>query len=95
MEGKKELIEKVKAQLRELEPHLEKFQGKARIAKAETAVKYEKIMLELREKKSGLEERLKELRDAGEGSWTALKGGIEKASQDIKKAFDEAKKHFQ
>lgn len=42
MEGKKELIEKVKAQLRELEPHLEKFQGKARIAKAETAVKYEK-----------------------------------------------------
>lgn len=52
-------------------------------------------MLELREKKSGLEERLKELRDAGEGSWSELKGGIEKASQDIKKAFDEAKKHFQ
>lgn len=94
MEGKKEFIEKVKAQLNELEAQMDKLMTKSKIAKDQAAVDYKKMMLKLQDKKTAMENKLNELKGAGEDSWQGLKTGVEKAYLEVKKAYEDLKMRF-
>jgi nucleotide-binding universal stress UspA family protein len=94
LKKKKEYQEKIEAQLKEWEPKIEALKAKADSAKSDAQTIYKEQIENLRQKQDAARGKLKELKDSGEEAWEEVKGGVDKAIEDIKEAFSRAKAKF-
>lgn len=74
---------KLEAQLTEWDRQLDQLMVKVKKAGVEARTKVEDELAGLKSKRVAVQKRLDELRNHGEDAWEDLKGGIEKAWDDI------------
>jgi len=94
MADRRQYAEKLKARLDEWNAEMDKLEAKAREARADSKIAYDKIMGHLREQKEDVVARLGELERAGEDSWEHLKEGAEKAWNSFTQAIEKARAEF-
>ena len=94
MADRRQYTEKLKARLDEWNAELDKLEAKAREARADSSITYDKIMGHLREHKNNVASRLEEIERAGEDSWEHLKEGAEKAWHSFTQAVEKARSEF-
>lgn len=80
--------ERMEAQLKEWEGEMERLGAKAEKGNAEAKIAYYKELERFRNKQEAAEEKLDELREAGDETWEQTKAGIEKAWQDLRHTLD-------
>ena len=86
--------QKMEAQLKEWAAKIGELMAKAEKAKAEATIEYQRRIKELQVKQAVAQEKLEELRKAGEGAWADLRAGLETAWDDLKSAFNNAVARF-
>jgi hypothetical protein len=64
-------------------------------AKQDAAARLEGTIADLRKKQEAAEKRLPELRSASTRAWGEVKAGIDKAMEDLRKAYENAKSHLE
>lgn len=94
MKEREDYRKKIEAQLRKWDTQLDELRLEAEKAKADAKIEYTKTIIELRNKKERMQQKLKELRIAGDEAWTALKDGLEKSVSELKSSFEEALSKF-
>lgn len=94
MSTREAYIDKIKARLDAWNADIEKMQAKAREAEADTRVKYDEQIKEMKAQRDAAEAKLREARDASEDAWRDMRGGFEKAWDDMSDAFNDAMKRF-
>lgn len=93
-ENKDAYVEKLQAKMDEWNAEIKKLDAKARQAEADSKIKYEKELEDLRARRKDLEEKMSRLRKSGEGAWKDLKTGIESAWQSLDTAITSAASRF-
>lgn len=93
-ENKDAYVEKLQAKMDEWNAEIKKLDAKARQAEADSKIKYEKELEDLRARRKDLEEKMSRLRESGEGAWKDLKTGIESAWQSLDTAITSAASRF-
>lgn len=95
MSTREAYVEKYKAQLDLLDAEIDRFEAKARIAKADTKIHYDQELTALRGKRDAAKTKLAEIRAANGDAWETLKQGAEDAwsavSGAVKGAVDKFK----
>ena len=94
MENKEAYRKKIEAQLDEWKAEADKMRAKFNKKKAETEIDYSNYLDDLKEKQKNARAKLKKLEEAGGGAWKELKTGLEKATADLKKSFEKARKRM-
>ncbi|MHB9103168.1 MAG: DUF2934 domain-containing protein [Sulfuricella sp.] len=94
MTEKQAFQQKLEAQLREWDAKLEELKSKAQNAKTEIRADYEKQLEILASKRDMARTKVLELRQRTEGAWEDLKGGAEKAWEEMRKALDHITSRF-
>ncbi len=88
-------VDKYKAQLDLVDAEIDRIEAKARIAKADAKIEYEKELADLRLKRDGAKAKLTEIKLASSEAWETLKQGAEDAwsavSGAVKGAVDKFK----
>jgi len=87
--------EKAEAQLAELQARIDLLEAKAKQAKAETKLEYEKTMENLRAQQDQITGQLAKVRSASEGAWEELRAGIDSALTDLQTSLDKAAAKFE
>jgi len=85
---------KLQSQLDEWNAVIDKLKAKADKAEAETQIEYYKEIEKLRAKQEIADQKLAELKKAGEGAWEDLKTGIESAWDSLGEALKSARSRF-
>ena len=91
---RKVFIDKLTAKLKQWDDDIDKLEAKAQTAKADVRAEYNEHIQDLRDKKKAAQERLEEVKHAGEGAWEDLKSGSVEAYDSIKNAFQSALSKF-
>ncbi len=91
---KETYLAKIEAQLDEWSAKFEELKGKADRASAGARAELQSQVEKLRAKLEAAQDRLKELQGAGAGKWERVKGGSEKALEDLKQTWGNIKKKF-
>jgi len=86
--------QKLDAQLREWQARIDALKARAERASAEQKVEYYEQIETLRTKQDDLQDKLTELRQAGEGAWQDIKVGADLAWKDVQDAFSRAAEKF-
>ena len=86
--------QKMEAQLKEWAAKIGELMAKAEKAKAEATIEYQRQIKELQAKQAVAQEKLEELRKAGEGAWEDLRAGLETAWDDLRSACNNAVARF-
>ncbi len=94
MEKKEEYLKRMEAQLKEWKTKMEMLETKGARLSATAKAEFLKEMEELRKKKGALKEKWDELQRFGGESWDTMKGGVEKASAELKSALDKVVSRF-
>lgn len=94
MREKSAYVEKLEKKIEEIDDQLHKLREKGRVAKIDAEIDITMKLEELREKRDDVMEKLDGLKSAGGQGWESLKGGLEKAYDDLKSAFNDAKSKF-
>lgn len=94
LEKKKAYQEKIELQLKEWTVNIDVLKAKADKAKADARLKYKEQIENLRVKQEVALEKLQELKDSGGEAWEEITGGVDKALEDLKKAFSRARSRF-
>ena len=94
MTEKQAFQQKLEAQLKEWDAKLEELKSKAQDAKTEIQADYEKQLAILASKRDLARTKVLELRQRTEGAWDDLKGGTEKAWEEMRKALDHIASRF-
>ena len=94
MDDKSAYADKLQARLDRWRAEIDKLQAKAKEASADTKLKYNKEVDELRMKQAEAEKRLAELGEAQGKAWDDLKSGIETAWDDLGNAVRSAADRF-
>lgn len=92
---KQEYRKKMESELGELSKRIDELKAKAKTAKQDAAAKLEGTIAELKKKQEAAEKRLPELGSATSKAWGEVKGGADKAMDELKKAYESAKSHFE
>ncbi len=79
-------IEKLQAKMNEMDAQIEVLQANAADAKAEAKIELEKQVLELKDTQATVQEKVDELREAGDDAWTEMKVSVEHAWLDFENA---------
>mgnify|MGYP001251457559 CR=1 FL=1 len=87
--------EKLQAEMKELNAKVDVLKAKAAKAEASTKISYYDTLEELKLKRNLAQNKLDELRDAGDDAWEDLKEGIENAWSDFSAAVKSATSRFQ
>jgi hypothetical protein len=87
---KKAYQEKMEAQLKEWGNKVEELKIKAEKLSADAKINAVKTIEAIKIKMAAGNENLKQLREAGEGSWEAVKTKLDAAGENIKKAIQDA-----
>jgi hypothetical protein len=94
MEDKKSYLQKMADQLKQWDREIDELKVKTVAAKAESKTEILKQIDELRLKKKTAQEKLKQLREAGDGAWDMMKAGLERSSSEFRSAFSNAAAKF-
>lgn len=87
-------VEKMKAKIDEWNADLAKLEARSREASADTRLKYDNQIQELKVQRERAEEQLKEFQRASEESWKQMRDGMESAWDEVNRAFREAADRF-
>lgn len=88
-------VQKLKAQLDEWNAEIDKLAARAEKAGADKRIQYRQQLENLRAKRREIEDKLAELRDAGENAWEDLRIGLENSWEIFKASFEAAKTEFE
>ena len=88
-------VQKLKAEMAELDAEIEKLAAKADQADAAAKIEYHRQLENLRAKRNDLEENFAELQKAGEAAWEDLKQGLENSWEILKTSLAKAKSEFE
>ncbi len=94
MEKKEEYRKRMDAQLKEWKTKIEMLEVKGAKFTEATKTEFMREMEELRKKKGVVKEKWDELQKVGGESWDTMKGGLEKASAELKSALDKMISRF-
>ncbi len=87
-------VQKLKAKIDELNAEIDLLKARAEQAEAESRIKYQKQMEELKEHRDKALEKINRLQVAGEGAWKDLRVGVELAFESMSQALKSARKRF-
>lgn len=93
-ENKDAYVEKLQAKMDEWNAEIDRLEAKARQAKADSKINYEKELENLRAKRRDLQEKIDQVQQSGKGAWEDLKAGIEAAGQALEMAVKSAASRF-
>jgi len=94
MNMKDAYMQKIEAQMEELRAEVDRMKAKAEKADADAKLEYKEQIEELRAKEHAAQEKLMELKNAGEDAWEDLKAGAEIATDSLGKAIKSASSRF-
>jgi uncharacterized coiled-coil DUF342 family protein len=94
MTTKDEYVQKLHAKLDEWSAEIDKLKAKADKAEAESRIEYQNQIQYLQQRRRAAEEKVEELRSAGEGAWEDLKAGVQLAWDAMDEAFKSARSKF-
>jgi len=86
--------EKMEAQIAEQCARLELLKARAKVAVADGKIMAYEELADADQKLEALKSRLKSLTDAGGDAWQEMKGGVEKAWDDLSKSCKSAANKF-
>jgi len=95
MQEKEEYQKKIEAQLADLSKQIEGLKGKAKAAKQEMAAQLEAQLAEFKKQEQEVAKKLPELRSATSKAWGEVKGALDGAMDDLKKAYENARSQFE
>ena len=93
--NREEYIDKLTGKLKEWNSEIKKLEAKAQEAGTDAKKAMSKEITELRTKKKVLENKLEEVKDAGDDSWKEIQTEAEKAYNNMKSALKNAVNRFQ
>ncbi|MFZ0726471.1 MAG: hypothetical protein WAM61_11830 [Desulfobacterales bacterium] len=94
MAKRDEFVTKMKARLDDWNQEFDSFEKKIQKLKADMTAKYESQIEELRRKRREGDQKLAQIRTAGEGTWEHLKAETENAWVAMKEALAAFKAHY-
>lgn len=94
MDMKEVYQKKIRAQLDKWNAEIDKLKARAENTDADTRIKYQKKIQELRSMQEKAERKLAELKEARDGAWEDLKTGIENAKDALGEALQSARSRF-
>ncbi|MFZ0613685.1 MAG: hypothetical protein WAM73_15715 [Desulfobacterales bacterium] len=94
MATRDEFVTKMKARLDDWNQEFDSFEKKVRKLKADMTAKCENQIEELRRKRGEGDQKLAQIRTAGEGAWEHLKAETENAWVAMKEALATFKAHY-
>lgn len=94
MESKEAYRQKIETQLKEWAESIEELKKKAGKAAGDLKADHESEIKTLIDKKNAMQKQLKEFMATSDDAWKIMKKGLEKAADDLKKAFAKARKKF-
>lgn len=94
MEDKDAYIQKLHARLDEWNAEIDKLKAKADKVEAESRIEYQNQLEYLRQRRNEAEEKVAEVRTAGEGAWEDLKSGVQLAWDAMDQAIKSARTRF-
>jgi hypothetical protein len=93
-EQKSAYVQKLKAQLEAWSADIQRLEAEAGKASADSQIKLEKTIDELRARKHDAEIRLKEIENASDEAWQELAKGADAAWNEITQSFERARAAF-
>jgi len=87
-------LEKMKAELRELEGRIEVLRARAAKAKADAKIEIQLKLDTLEKKKAAFQQKTKHMKDSGSSAFDDLKTGVQKAYDELKQSIDSALERF-
>ena len=94
MEDKKSYLQKMADQLKQWDHEIDELKAKTVTAKTGSKTEILRQIDELRLKKKTAQEKLKQLREAGDGAWDMMKSGLERSLSEFKGAFSNSAAKF-
>jgi chromosome segregation ATPase len=92
---RKELIDKLTAQLEQLDAQIDELESKAEREVTGANQSYDKQIQILNHKMANAQEKLKEIKKSGDEGWKELRQGVEKAMGEVDSAIKSVKSRFQ
>lgn len=83
-------LKRVASALETLDDEIDRLAVKAEKAGRDAKLHYDEELAILHMKREAVRAKIEQVRDAGAGSWGTLKGGVKSATDDLRKAIDEA-----
>jgi uncharacterized protein YicC (UPF0701 family) len=94
MEEKTAYQEKYEAKLKEWKAKIDQLEARAEQAKADAKIDYQEKIKELKAQEKTARSKLEEIKKSGSAAWKDLKGGLEKAGDELNSALDKAVSKF-
>jgi uncharacterized coiled-coil DUF342 family protein len=94
MTSKEKYVQKMHAKIDEWNAEIDKLKAKADKVEAESRIEYQKQIEYLQHRRREAEEKLSEVREAGEGAWEDLKAGAQLAWDAMEEAVESARSRF-
>ena len=94
MTDKDVYVQKLHAKLDEWNAEIDRLKAKAKMAEAESRLEYQKEIEKLEKSRAETDEKLADLRQAGEGAWEDLKSGVQSAWNSMEDAVKSAQSKF-
>ena len=94
MSKREAYVEKFKAKLDEWNAEISKMEAKAKGAGADSKLKYEEQITEVKSRRDKARDRLKEVRESSDEAWEDLKAGADQAWKSVSDAVTEAWSRF-
>jgi hypothetical protein len=94
-EDKKAYEEMADAKMKEWAAKIQELQARAEQARAEAKIRADNGLKQAYQKKAELEHKLEEIKNAGGSAWESMKSGFEKAADDLKAAFEDARSRLE
>ncbi len=94
LQQKAEYEQKVAQELAELQVKIASLKEKAGNATGESLRIMKEKIKEVREQQAAAEKKLSELKDSTAQAWQEMRGGMERAISDVKKAYENAASYF-
>ena len=91
---KKAYQQTIEAQLEEWKAEIDTMKAKAKKAGVDVQSWYCKQLEDLQSKQESVQEKLKELKGAGEDSWEDVKAGVDLAWESLREAVKSASSRF-
>jgi len=92
LESRKQLIEKLEAQLKEYNAKIAVWEAKAEKAAINAKHEVRDTLEQLRKKQGTMRNALADLKSASDNAWEEIKKGVDHAWADLKSAVDQAGK---
>jgi tRNA uridine 5-carbamoylmethylation protein Kti12 len=94
MSKRDEYVDKLKAQLDQLNTEVTKWEAKAQKAQANARVEYDKQLKEVRRHRDQALEQMKKVQAATGDAWIDLVRGADEAWAKMREALEKARSHF-